>query len=489
MTLVKNREGMLSSFIILILIFFVYERSLNFNFVWLDHSQIEGGKCIIKNLFQLRDAFIKPLLVSEGKGNYYRPIFKISYTLDYLIYGPSPSGFHFTNLIIHLFNLILLYSILIYLKIERNVALLVCFLYGIIPINVSSVVCLVARADILSASFILLSFLLFLKFENENKLAWYLLSLLGYFLALLAKEIAIGLLPVMIIWIYLKKNPKKYIGGYLIITIFYLAMRFFILGRLGTRIPLLWDDPYPTLLSSCVGFLKYFLKTFIPYNLSVSDAFPKYDSIFYPVVLIALGFMGIFIMFLGKYLCSRKIIPSLALGWILSFYLPISNIVPALHFWAERFFYIPQIGIMVFLAYSLNKKTGMRKLLIFVLPIYILANINYQKYFRDDFVLFQRALRVSEFSQEAHTMLGYLYMQRKDYPRAVYHYTFALQEVPYYYTYVFKPAVLNNLGVIYMRLKLYDKAEECFRKGLELYPNNSDLIVNLNILNKIEAEK
>jgi tetratricopeptide (TPR) repeat protein len=483
----RNKKGRIGLFLIVVIISFLYGRTLDFGFVWLDHSQIEEGKCIIKNFPQLRDAFIRPLLVSEGKGNYYRPIFKISYTLDYLIYGLSPRGFRFTNLIIHLFNLILLYSILIYLKIEKKAALLICFLYGIIPINVSPVVCLIARADILSASFILLSFLLFLKFENENKSEWYLLSLLGYFLALLTKEIAIGLLPVMIIWIYLKKNPKKYIGGYLIITIFYLLGRFFILGRLGTRIPLLWGDPYPTLLSSCVGFLKYFLKTFLPYNLSISDAFPRYDSIFHPVVLIALGFMGIFIVFLWKYLSSREIIPSLALVWILSFYLPVSNIVPALHFWAERFFYIPGIGLMIFLAYILHKNSGMRKLTIFILPIYILANINYQKYFRDDFVLFQRALKVSEFSQEAHTMLGYLYMQRKDYPRAVYHYTFALQEVPYYYTYVNKTEILNNLGVIFMRLKEYSKARSYFLQGLKISPRDSTLLLNLSILNEIES--
>ena len=482
----SNSKNLIDLLLIIAITFGIYMGTLNSGFVWLDHSQIERGECIIKNVTELKNAFIRPLLVTQGKGNYYRPLFKISYTIDYFIYGLNPRGFHFTNLILQVLNLILLYSILNLLGIERIAVLLSCVLYAILPLNVSSVACLVARADILSAFFILLSFFSFLKFEIGNKKRWYLFSLLGYFLALLTKEIAIGFLPLMWLWIYWKQKSKKYIFPYVGITILYLLGRYLILGRIGTRIPLLWGSPYSTLLSSCVGFFTYLLKSFLPYNLSISDAFPRYNSIFHPLVLVSLVVVCLFILAFLKFMSSKKIIPALALGWVLSFYIPISNLIPALHFWAERFFYVPEIGVIIFLAYVMDKKSWVRKIVILALPVFSIINLNYQRCFKNDFLLFQRALKVSKFSREAHTMLGYLYMEEGDYPQAVYHYTFALQDIPYYYTYVFKPEILNNLGVIYMRLGIYDKARFYFQQGLKLSPRNKELRFNLEFLKNLE---
>ncbi len=485
----NNNHHLFMLVLIMVVIFCVYAKVLNFGFVWLDHFQIEGEECIIKNFLQVKSLFFNPLLSSRGKGNYYRPLFKVSYTCDYLLYGLNPRGFHFTNLILHTLNVFLLYIILIYLGIDRVSSLLSSILYAVLPLNVSTVVWLGARADLLCAFFVLFSFLMFLKFEERNKNFWYWLSLLGYILAVMSKEITIGFLFVIAVWIYVRRKSFKLILPYLLISGGYLLWRFLVLGKIGTRRQLLWGTPYSTILSSLVGFLKYIFKFFFPYNLSVSDAFPKYNSIFHPLVCVSLTFTVLVVIFFLKYLFSKRQILALAIGWIFCFFVPISNIVPALHFWAERFFYLPGIGMAMFVAYIIDSNVRVRRMFYFLFPMYLIINLNYQKYFNNDFLLFQRAIRISKFSREAHTMLGYLYMQKGNYPRAVYHYTFALQDIPWYYTYVYKPAIFNNLGVIFMRLGDYSRARFYFQEGLKISPDNKYLLANLKILANLEKEK
>lgn len=478
-----NSKNLIDLLLIIIITFSVYIGALNSGFVWLDHFQIEGEECIIKNFSQLKSIFLKPLLAPWGKGNYYRPIFKISYTCDYLLYGLNPRGFHFTNLIIHTLNVFLLYLILISLGIDRVFSLLSSILYTILPLNVSTVVWLGARAELLCAFFVLFSFLMFLKFEEGNKNFWYWLSLLGYILAMVSKEIAIGFLFVVAIWIYVKRKGCKLILPYLLISGGYLLWRFVVLGRIGTRRQLFWKTPYTTILSSAVGFFKYIFKFFFPYNLSISDAFPKYNSMFHPLVLVSLVFIALMVIFFLNSLFSKRYFPALAIGWIFCFFIPVSNIVPALHFWAERFFYLPGLGIIMLLSWGGNKLFKGVWIIYFLLPFYVLINVNYQKYFDNDYLLFERALKIHPFSREAHAMLGWLYLKNHNYAQAVYHYKLALYKPNNYYTYCYEPAVFNNLGVIFMRIRDYEKARSYFLQGLKISPNDRTLLVNLRILN------
>jgi Flp pilus assembly protein TadD len=48
---------------------------------------------------------------------------------------------------------------------------------------------------------------------------------------------------------------------------------------------------------------------------------------------------------------------------------------------------------------------------------------------------------------------------------------------------------LNNLGIIFVRLQNYEKAEEQFKTGIKLAPNNDQSYLNLARLYAIEAEK
>ncbi len=343
-------------FIVFIIVLIVFFKSLSFEFSWLDNVQIKEGSCIVQNQQEFRDLLFQPLLNPKGQGNYYRPLFKISYTLDFLLYGKNPLGFRITNILLHIINLMLLYLILLKFKITKDVSLLSVLLYGLLPLNISTVVCLGARADLLAAFFILFSFLLYLIFQEKGKLVYFIYSFLGYILALMSKEIALPFFLVVCLIAEVKNRFKLYSIWYLLLALIYLFVRVGIIGHIGSSLPFLHGEPYVAILSSFAGFFRYLFKFFIPFKLSLSDAFPKYNSIFnFEVVFGIILFSAVVLFFFHT--IKRKILTlSLFLGWLLFFYIPISNIIPALHFWAERFFYLPGIGLIGITGYFLSKR-------------------------------------------------------------------------------------------------------------------------------------
>ncbi len=468
--------------LLLIVVGAVFIRTLHFGFVWLDHSQIESKTCIIKNFNDLKSAFKNPLLHVRGKGSYYRPFFKISYTLDSLIFKENAFGFHLSNLLLHIFNLFIIYFILLRFKISQSTALMLSLLFGILPLNTSTVVLIGARADLLAGFFIFLAFLLGLFYMGKKRAIYLFSSLLMYVLALLSKEIALPFFLVILLMLFLKKEKVSSLWVFPGAAFFYILLRIYTLGHIGSKEAILRGDACRTLLSSGVAFLNYIFKFFIPINLSVSDAFLKYSSIFdFPVFVSFIVLFSFFSFFL-YFVLRKDFMPALSLGWVIIFYLPISNVIPALHFWAERFFYLSGFGLILLLAYLIKVRPVLKKILLILVPIYIICNLNYQKYFKNDISLFNRALKVSEYSQEAHTMLGYKYLLGNEPEKSIYHYLLSIRGNDNYYSFASLKESYNNLGVLFLRLKNYEEARKWFFKVLDEDPLSEITALNLSIL-------
>jgi len=87
-----------SSLIVIVLI--VYGEVLFFDFVWDDIPFIKENQLI-------RSFRYIPYVFSNGMPTieapiHYRPLMMISLMFDYFIWGYNPSGYHLTNLLLHL---------------------------------------------------------------------------------------------------------------------------------------------------------------------------------------------------------------------------------------------------------------------------------------------------------------------------------------------------------------------------------------------------
>jgi hypothetical protein len=175
----------------------------------------------------------------RGIGGFYRPLTRALFTLDSNLYGLDPSGYHLTNLLLHLGNAFLVYLIARRLLGRLLPALVSAIAFLIFPTHPEAVYWISGRTDLLFLFFSLLAIYSYIVFrERSCRVPW--LALLFFFLALLAKETAITV-PFLIIALNLcffrvRLNIKSLLtsyGPFFLLLALYFVYRIVILGGLG----------------------------------------------------------------------------------------------------------------------------------------------------------------------------------------------------------------------------------------------------------------
>jgi len=159
-----NHYKILILICILSLIFGNYLRVLNFGFINDDFDLV--GKSL--------DEVIK----SSIYGMHFRPIWYFSFFLIDYIFSPGAFAHHFTNITLHLINLIFAYHIFKKLF-DKQKALLIVFFWTFLPQLVFQIVWISGKNDLLMNFFILLSFHLALNNKIKTSLAIYFLAFLA----------------------------------------------------------------------------------------------------------------------------------------------------------------------------------------------------------------------------------------------------------------------------------------------------------------------
>lgn len=135
----------------------------------------------------------------QAHSGYYRPLTNLSYSLDFKIYGLNPSGFRATNLALHLLNCILLYLYLKRIVKGAGGPFFATLLFGLHPANTESVSWIASRNNLLVTLFCLGALYFYLRRREEGGTWKGVLSLACFSLALLCKEFAVMLLPILLI--------------------------------------------------------------------------------------------------------------------------------------------------------------------------------------------------------------------------------------------------------------------------------------------------
>lgn len=141
-------------------------------------------------------------------GSLGRPVATVSFAVDYSIWGMNPLGFKRTNLAVHLVNTLLVFLLVLRLlplaPVTRSwgsgPAFVIATLWAIHPLQVSTVLYVVQRMEMLSLTFVLLALLAYLhgrllQIEGRPGWHWLVASLPLCLLGFLSKENAL-LFPV-----------------------------------------------------------------------------------------------------------------------------------------------------------------------------------------------------------------------------------------------------------------------------------------------------
>jgi len=446
-----SKDKTLAYYIILAVISFaVYANSLSNDFVFDDESVVLGDPTItslsnIPKYFTGEQGFHKVI------GRYYRPVVSASYAVDCAIWGLKPFGFHLTNVLIHVINCLLLYTLLTLMfeksqsKFKDSAILIGAVIFALHPIHTEAVAWVSGRTDSLSCTFFFAAFISYLKYSKDNRSFYFILLLIFYLLSLLAKEMAVTL-PVLII-LYdiiagrlsiseaLKQKFKVY-SALVILSGLYFVLRWAVLKDTPQRETYFYfygKDTATVFFTMLQTIPIYFKLSVIPYGMvyHYSGYLPFISSITEFGAIFSLCFIAL-MCFSAYYLYKKLPAASYAILFFFIALLPVLNIVPTMNFMADRFLYIPS-AFLSFIAVAV------------ILKFYTSKNSN--------IILFASVL----------FLIGYAYMtysRNADWKNNDVLFLSA-QGKPGTVLYV-------NIGNIYANKGQFDVAEQYYRKALDL---------------------
>jgi len=483
----------------------VYANSLPNSFVYDDLVTVE------ENLF-IRDwenlgKFFSADYYSRSEEYSFRPLVTITYFSDYALFSLKPWGYHLTNLILHLLAGIVVFFLGKKILPGTITPLLAALIFILHPVQTEAVNGISFREDLLCCLFFSLSLLIYIRSERLKKRvlnngrhntveagreinpAVFGLSILFFLVALLSKEMAVTFPLVIVAYELIFRRERwtvifrpKIIILFLISGIYFIA-RFLLLFQQGT-LPAApeFGNIFTRLFLVFKGIGLYGRLAFFPVSLTVEYADPFPPVIWSNYLLIPALLTIALLLFIWS---RRKNRAATAFGMVffLITLLPVLNLVPNSRLGAERFAYLPMLGISLWGAavlsgsWFISKRKIVAALLIGLIFLCLgTGTVIRNRAWRNNLVLFTRAVAVSPLSSKAHHGLGNELFRIDRLGEAVNEFNQAIEIFPR------EPLYYNSLGVAYGEMGRFDDALIRFQASSRLNPGDPLVLMNLSTL-------
>ena len=159
---------------------FVYLNALHNPFIYDDYHTVVANASL-QDVANLRAIILHDIT---------RPLVNFSYAIDHALWGGRPMGFHVTNVLLHMLNVILLFGLAMRLTQDRLVAFAAAALFGVHPMMTEAVGYISGRSELLCATWFLLGVLSGLRWMNGDGGQWAVLTVGLWGVALATKETA-----------------------------------------------------------------------------------------------------------------------------------------------------------------------------------------------------------------------------------------------------------------------------------------------------------
>jgi tetratricopeptide (TPR) repeat protein len=444
-------------------------------------------------------------------GGNWHPVTWLSHMLDASTWGLKPAGHHFTNLILHAANTFLLFLVFTRMTGALWRSALVAALFAVHPLHVESVAWVSERKDVLSTFFGLLAIWAYLKYARDTSVKYYLLMLCLFGLGLMAKPMLVSLpclLLLLDIWplrrwklwriddqatvtfepkattrLLLEKLPVIALSAIFSIIAF-ASQNYARAITAGGLLPL-----SNRLGNAIVGYHLYLDKLFLPIKLAVFYPFPGYWR--FTVVAVS-AFLLLVITFVA--IVYRRHYPWLLVGWLwfIITLLPVIGLIQV--GWqsiADRYTYIPSIGIFVMAVWSIPTShrsfaqwgwsvAACGVIAAFTIKMWIQAS-----YWRDSRTLFTHAAQVTQGNYVAHQNLAFLMeTEENDLDGALRLYREAERETPNFA----RTTVHEVISNVLLRQGRIEEALAEARRAMELNPFSTIAANNIGLIMRAKHE-
>ncbi len=434
----------------------------------------------------------------------WHPLTWISHMADVDLFGLVPGWHHRMNVLFHILNSVLLFLVLEGMTGACWRSGLVAALFAVHPLHVESVAWAAERKDVLSTFFWILATGAYVRYVAKPRVSRYMLVVLALALGLMAKPMVVTLPFTFLLLDYWPLGrmapedparaglPGSFSAASLPrlvrekIPLFALSavscVITFLAGKGAIR-----DSRHilhgGDIANIVVSYVAYLAKTVWPSSLSVfyphpsalREAIPSWEVAGAAVLLV--GTSLLVLRFRGR--C-----PFLPMGW--AWYL--GTLVPVIGFipvgsqaMADRYTYVPLIGIFVAVAWGLSEAWSgwrVRRQVAGIAAGAVLSALAAAAwvqagYWKDSVALFTHALQVTKGNWFAWNNLGYAYDDLGRHDRAAEAYGEALRIMPNDHS------AWNDLGASYARLGRGAESLAAFREALRLKPDTAEIWFNL----------
>ena len=442
----------------------------------------------------------------------WHPLTWLSHMLDVQLFGLNPAGHHLTSLLIHIANVVLLFWLLHLITGALWQSALVSALFAIHPINVESVAWVAERKNVLSVLFWLLTIWAYAWYARKPAWGRYLLVILSFAAAIMCKPMVVTLPFVLLLLDYwplgrLKRAtvaevddkgqhsnararqtdtkrafPNRTLAQLVIekVPLWLLALGSSLITvkaqRSGGAVGSIETYPLPMRVENAlVSYVTYLRDAISPFGLAVFYPHPGQVLPVWQLGLCSLVLAGV--TALALLLAKRFRYLSVGWLWYLGTLVPVIGIVQVgLQSRADRYAYIPLIGIFIIIVWAVfdwTKSRPLRGRLLAVGSASVLIVLTVttrvqSSYWQNSLTLFQHALSVTRNNYVADNDLGELFAQQGRLDEAAKHFASALEINPRF------AHARHNMGMMLVQRGKLDEAIDEFSKAVAIDPQFVD---------------
>ena len=508
-----NQNRLIISISVIAIILASYWQVQNYGFISYDDQLYIVDNYHIHSGFTFKSVVDALTNVHTG---HWHPLTIMSHMLDWNLFGDNAGGHHWTSVIIHILNAVLLFLFFQYLTGAIWKSAFIAALFAIHPINVESVAWIAERKNVLSTFFWILTMFLYVWYVRSPSWKRYLPMFLCFALGLMAKPMLVTLPFVLLLLDYWPLNRtiinqqnknqaeipepislKKYKITSLIwekvpllfLTAISICLTFYAAKSVGTIVGL-GNMPLTKRIGNTIFYYALYLKKlFWPIDLAVF--YPLYSEI--PIWQIAIAVLLLGGISILVFLYSRQH-PYLLVGWFwyLGTLVPVIGIVQVGNqSIADRYAYVPFIGLFIIIAwggYQVSSKIRYAKVLTalvatFIVMMFAAATYSQVKVWKNSVTLFEDALKSNPDNYLAYNVLGLEAVNRGEHELALSYYYMALKINPR-----FDPAYNNTgnllikMGRPYDAIRNYEKALKINKMSVEAHYNLGVALLQENYL-------
>jgi Flp pilus assembly protein TadD len=461
-------------------VFCVYLQVWNFDFVSLDdqiyvanNPHVRAGLTLSGIAWAFKTGFA---------GNWF-PLTLLSYMLECQLFGPRSGVHHLTNVFLHAIGTLLLYGLLQRMTGARWRSALVAFLFALHPVHVEAVAWIAERKEVLSGLFWFITLWAYLLYVEKPTALKYLWVMLALACGLMSKPMIVTLPFALLLLDYW---PLRRLGRQAILEKVPLlalcvcaAIVAWATQQSGGAVSTLALIPlHVRLENALVSYAIYIRQFFVPVNLAViypfSSDIPVWRPVGAAILLVAITVLA---------LRARRQRPYLAVGWFwfLGTLLPVIGLVQiGLQSRADRYTYIPFIGISIAVAWGAAEIAGQRKwltpVIVALCAICPFVTWTAVSNWRDSLTLFRHAIDVTSGNWVALSAYSQALIAQGRVEEAIPYVREALRLQPNLpEAHITLASALSERGDL-------NEAETRFRDALQLEPENADALEGLGMI-------